>query len=99
MPILRGCFLACWRIGDDCVIKILDYSNSVLTDEFPHVWQYGRTLEELHLSSTRVCFVTIYIHSPYFFLINNHLLANYFTDIMSTIGIILLPEFNCASSQ
>lgn len=59
MPLLRGCLIPCWEIGDDCSIKMLDYSNSVLGDEFPHVWEYGRTLEELYLNSTRVRFLFV----------------------------------------
>ncbi|XP_013105696.2 protein lap1 [Stomoxys calcitrans] len=52
MP-LSKCF-PCLQFKNEEVITKLDYSNTVLTDMFPLVWQHERTLEELNLTSTRI---------------------------------------------
>lgn len=52
MP-LSKCF-PCLQFKNEEVITKLDYSNTVLTEVFPLVWQHERTLEELHLTSTRI---------------------------------------------
>lgn len=52
MP-LSKCF-PCLQFKNEEVVTKLDYSNSVLTEIFPVVWQHERTLEELHVTSTRI---------------------------------------------
>ncbi|XP_073845882.1 leucine rich repeat containing protein 7 lap1 [Musca autumnalis] len=52
MP-LSKCF-PCLQFKNEEVVNKLDYSNNVLTDVFPLVWQHERTLEELYLTSTRI---------------------------------------------
>ncbi|XP_075147007.1 leucine rich repeat containing protein 7 lap1 [Haematobia irritans] len=52
MP-LSKCF-PCLQFKNEEVINKLDYSNTVLTEVFPLVWQHERTLEELYLTSTRI---------------------------------------------
>lgn len=52
MP-LSKCF-PCLQFKNEEVVSKLDYSNTVLTDVFPLVWQHERTLEELYLTSTRI---------------------------------------------
>lgn len=47
-------FFRCLQFQLDDSIYKLDYSNNVLTDSFPQVWQYERTLEELNIVSTRI---------------------------------------------
>ncbi|XP_037820935.1 protein lap1 [Lucilia sericata] len=41
-----------FRLEDN--INKLDYSNNILSEGFPQVWQYERTLEELNVMSTRI---------------------------------------------
>lgn len=48
------CF-PCLKFNNDESVTTLDYSNGTLTDVPPNVSQFERTLEELHLSSNRVC--------------------------------------------
>ncbi|XP_037946399.1 protein lap1 [Teleopsis dalmanni] len=50
---LRKCF-PCLQFRNEEVITKLNYSNKVLTDEFPEVWEHERTLEELQLISARL---------------------------------------------
>lgn len=52
MPLSK--FFPCLQFRLDDNICKLDYSNNVLSDCFPQVWQYERTLEELNITSTRI---------------------------------------------
>lgn len=50
---LSECF-PCLQFKKEEVVIKLDYSNTVLLETFPQIWQHERTLEELNLNSTRV---------------------------------------------
>lgn len=52
MP-LSKCF-PCFQFRMEEVVNKLDYSNNILSEAFPQVWQHERTLEELNVTSTRV---------------------------------------------
>ncbi|KAI8122632.1 Protein lap1 [Lucilia cuprina] len=44
----------CFQFRMENNINKLDYSNNILSESFPQVWQYERTLEELNVMSTRI---------------------------------------------
>uniref|UniRef100_A0A1A9V097 Uncharacterized protein n=1 Tax=Glossina austeni TaxID=7395 RepID=A0A1A9V097_GLOAU len=50
---LSECF-PCLQFKKEEVVIKLDYSNTVLLETFPQIWQHERTLEELNLNSTRI---------------------------------------------
>ncbi|XP_036334982.1 protein lap1 isoform X2 [Rhagoletis pomonella] len=52
MAFLR-CFSCLANQNDDIILE-LDFSNNILSDAFPNVWQHERTLEELYLNSARI---------------------------------------------
>lgn len=47
-------FFPCFQFRLDDNVHKLDYSNNVLSEGFPQVWQHERTLEELNVTSTRI---------------------------------------------
>ncbi|KAL9872808.1 leucine rich repeat containing protein 7 lap1 isoform 1-T3 [Glossina fuscipes fuscipes] len=50
---LSECF-PCLQFKKEEVVIKLDYSNTVLLETFPQIWEHERTLEELNLNSTRI---------------------------------------------
>ncbi|KAM7351658.1 leucine rich repeat containing protein 7 lap1 [Cochliomyia hominivorax] len=52
MPLSK--LFPCFQFRLDDNINKLDYSNNVFPEEFPQVWQYEQTLEELNVTSTRI---------------------------------------------